>query len=164
MSTWRGRAFLVGLIIAGAAVAFWLTRPGARSYFRDVAEPITIAYAMSFDDGGSQGLRFKDARGVERDVCMEETLDDRHTLLLDSFIPDGKSARRVPISGAEERALLGLLERWTHGDATARELDHRSDLYERGAIDDDAFWRDLPDDCRVKQTAVNILRRLRARN
>jgi hypothetical protein len=142
-------------------------------FLRDVVEPITMVDAMWFDDGGSKGLRFADARGTMRDVCLEDTrvwevdpnvLEGHHNIILDSFSPDGKRARRVPIGGAEERALLGFHERWARRDPDAKELERRYGLYERGEIGFDAFWEGLQERHRLKETAVSILRELRARN
>ncbi|WP_337177120.1 hypothetical protein [Paludisphaera sp.] len=166
------------------AFSFWAVRsslqpgrgpaPSPQSPFlRDVVEPITIVDAMSFDDGGSKGLRFADARGVARDVCLEDTrvweddpntLEGHHNIILNSFFPHGEEARRIPISGAEERALLGLLERWASRDPDAKELERRYGLYERGETGIEAFWDGLPERRRPKETAVSILRALRARN
>ncbi len=99
-----------------------------------MVEPITIVDGMSFDDGGSKGLRFADARGAVRDVCLEDTrvweddpnvLEGHHNVILNSFFPRGERARRVAISGVEERALLGLLERWAKQDPGTKELKRR---------------------------------------
>jgi hypothetical protein len=142
-------------------------------YLADVVEPITIVEGMSFDDGGSQGLRFKDARGVVKDVCLEDTriwednpriLEGHHNIIMNSFFPRGDKARRVPISGVEERALLGLLDRWSRKDPDAQILESRFERYRQGEIRIEAFWEGLSPDARVKTTAVSILRTLRARN
>jgi hypothetical protein len=147
--------------------------PDQSPSLRDLVEPITIVDAMSFDDGGSQGLRFADARGTVREACLEDTrvweddpnvLEGHNNIILNSFFPRGERARRVPISGVEERALLGLLGRWARQDPDARELERRYGLYERGEIGIDAFWDGLPDRYRLKETAVSILRKLRDRN
>ncbi|MDG3004323.1 hypothetical protein [Paludisphaera mucosa] len=140
---------------------------------RDVVEPITIVEGTSFDDGGSKGLRFTDARGVLREVCLEDTrvweddprvLEGRHNVILDSFYPGGERARRVPISGLEERELLGLLERWARQDPDAGELERRQRLLERGELKIDAFWEGMPGRVHSKGTAVDILLELRSRN
>ncbi len=142
-------------------------------FLGDVIEPITIVEAMSFDDGGSKGLRISDARGKVKDICLEDTrmweadpriLEGHHNIILNSFFPDGKHAQRVPISGVEERALLGLLERWVHQEPDAEELERRLRIYKRGEMSIDAFWSGLPDRSREKGIAISILRTLRARN
>lgn len=142
-------------------------------FLRDVVEPITIVDAMSFDDGGSKGLRFADSRGAVRDICLADTriwednpnvLEGHHNIILNTFFPHGRRAQRVPISGVEERALLGLLERWGRRDTDATELERRYRLLERGEINFDAFWEGLPERSRLKATAVSILLELRARN
>ena len=174
------------VIVASTALAlalsfwavWWGLRPGRgpaaldRSPFlRDVVEPITIVEGMSFDDGGSRGLHFVDARGSVRDICLEDTriweddpkvLEGHHNIILDSFFPRGDRARRVPISGVEERAVLGLLERWASQDPDAKEVERRYALYERREIGLSAFWEGLPERYRKKETAVSILRTLRA--
>jgi hypothetical protein len=159
---------------------WWCVRPArgpaplrASPYLRDVVEPITIVDALSFDDGGSNGLRFADSRGTVKDVCLEDSLiwdDDpnvlegHHNIIMNSFFPRGEHTYRVPISGVEERALLGLLERWASHDPHAQELKRRHELYHRGEISLERFWDGLPDRDRAKQIAVSILRELRARN
>jgi hypothetical protein len=171
-------------IVLAVALSFWATWSSLRlgrgpapldqsPFLSDVVEPITIVDAMSFDDGGSRGLRFADARGAVRDVCLEDTpawedgpniLEGHHNIIMNSFFPHGDRARRVPISGAEERALLGLLERWASQDPDAKELERRYELYERREIGIEAFWEGLAERHHLKETAVSILRVLRARN
>lgn len=171
---WRGW-FVVSGVVVVLVLAVWVARsrfrpdPAAASlkptpFLREVVEPITIVDSMAFADGGSEGLRFADARGKARDICLEDSLSGQPNLVLDSFLPDGERARRVPIAGVEERALLGLLERWARQDPDARELERRHALYEDGKLSIDAFWKGLPERDRVKGVALNILRRLRERN
>lgn len=180
----RRRWSVVSCVTISAALSLWAawsSLPTGRgpvplhrsSFLRDVVEPITIVNAMSFDDGGSQGLRFKDARGVLKDVCLEDTrvweddpvaLEGHHNIILNSFFPRGEGAQRVPVSGVEERALLGLLDRWARQDPNAMTLEQRHELHERGQIDLDDFWKGLSGEHRVKGIAVSILRELRSRN
>ena len=132
-------AACIVVLVALAVWALWASlhpgrgqTPFSRTPFlRDVVEPITIVTSMSFDDGGSSGFRFADARGTLRDVCLEDRLaweGDPHAaegldnLILNSFTPDGEKGRRVPKSGAEEKALLALLERWASRDPEAKEI------------------------------------------
>jgi hypothetical protein len=49
-------------------------------------------------------------------------------------------------------------------DPDAQELERRYPLYESGAMGIEAFWEGLREGGRVKQTAVSLLRTLRARN
>jgi hypothetical protein len=151
------------LVIAVAALALLLSGvaslirgrgalPLGRSPFlRDVVEPITIVDGMAFSDGGSLGLRFQDARGVVRDICLEDTriweddpgiLEGHHNVILNSFFPGGERARRVPVSGDEERALLGLLDRWAQ----------RRNIGQGGGSS------------RADQIALSILKEIRRRN
>jgi hypothetical protein len=167
--------FLAALL----ALAAWLghgrsrqlAAPEEDSFLRDVIEPITIVDSMYFDDGGSVGLRFSDARGTVRDVCLEDRPDwlhnpdvQLHNLVLNSFFYDGEHARHVPIDGPEARALVAILQRWARQDPDARELERRFALYKNGEIDVTAFWAGLTARHHVKETAVKILRDLRAAN
>ncbi|AGA28664.1 hypothetical protein Sinac_4476 [Singulisphaera acidiphila DSM 18658] len=63
-----GRVIVVCILFC-SAVFLW--KDGMRrgpaplsqsQYLRHVVEPITIVESMSFDDGGSTGLRFRDAK------------------------------------------------------------------------------------------------------
>ena len=89
-------------------------------FLRDVAEP--IAMIKGRDEAASDsvwlGVTFRDGRNVERyaeyvitSYAGEEIHD---TLLL--------GRKKVPAGGAEERAFLGLLQRWYRQDAEARKL------------------------------------------
>ena len=91
-------------------------------YFRTIAEPVVMTKGISWDDGGSTGLRFVDARKVNWEVCLESSLElaeapggskGPHNLTINGFSPDDPGSHRAPISGIDERALLGLLERWS---------------------------------------------------
>jgi hypothetical protein len=183
---WRRRA-IVACGLSAAVLVPWLAWVMIRSHaaigrliqfgrspaLDDVIEPITIVDAMSFDDGGSQGLRFRDAKGVVRDVCLEgarawgegpSDSEGGHNIILNSFSPGGEKAQRVAVAGAEEQQLLGLLDRWARRDPDAKFIESRYDRYARGEIDIEAFWKELPADAHVKVTAVSILRELRNRN
>ena len=91
-------------------------------FLADVVEPITIVSGMSFDDGGSQGLRFKDAHGVMRDLCLESMLshdeDNRpeERLSLNSFHPGRRGMRAWRGTHSWNRGARftppGMLERW----------------------------------------------------
>ena len=77
-----------------------------------VVEPITIVDAISWDDGGSHGVAFRDSRGVTRYACLMDDLEDHHNLVLGSYSPisDEEQLREHPIGGKEERAFRQLLE------------------------------------------------------
>ena len=137
---------------------------------RDVVEPITIVLGMSFTDGGSQGLRFQDARGKIWNLSLKRFAfynpEPPPVIVFGSFSPGSDEPRDdwAPISGVDERALLGLLERWAANDPHARELERRYGLRKSGQITSHDFWVGLPDDVKIKAYAVSILRKLRARN
>lgn len=157
------------LLITAASVWRSGSRRGPASlsespYLRGVVEPITIVESMSFDDGGSLGVRFRDAKGVDRDVCMLDTLDDRTNVVMGSFWPRHDGTRLIPISGVQERALLGLLDRWAHRDPDGQELLRRTELWEQKKLRTDDFTIGLSDSQREKLHAMNMLRRLRDRN
>src|SRR4051794_10563190 len=108
--------------IAVAAGAWGFVRIVARDrdlFLRSIMEPVTMTDAMSFDDGGSQGLAFRDAARTVRYVCLLNKLDGERNLLLGSFFPTPSRGCKVPVGGPEERAFLGLLERWLRQDAEA---------------------------------------------
>ncbi len=143
------RATLVGVALAGAVIGGVL-RAGAGSRgplalshsgsLRRVVEPITIVHFEYYRDGGSIGLAFDDAKGVRRFACLESDMFGGSAgsghLDLDSIEP--ARGVQVPFSGVDERAFLGLLERWSAA---------------KGAV------LSLPD-----KYALAVLKRLRLRN
>jgi hypothetical protein len=83
-------------------------------YVRDVTEPITIVQGLSLSDGGSLDITFRDARGLTKEVRLDRGFDltsERNGNVIVDIATPGKQ-RPVPISGDDERAILGLLERW----------------------------------------------------
>jgi len=136
----------------------------------DVVEPITIILGMSFTDGGSQGLRFKDALGKIKNLSLKRFAfhnpEPPPVIVFGSFSPgsDEEDDDWGPISGVDERALLGLLERWAAADPHARELERRFDLVKSRRLTVYDSWAGLPDEVKIKATAVSILRTLRSRN
>jgi hypothetical protein len=93
-------------------------------FLRDVAEPITLVRGQHEwkSDQMWDGITFMDARHVERyaeyDITSYAPVEIHDTLIL------GKE--HVPARGREERAFLGLLQRWYRHDAEARELANHS--------------------------------------
>lgn len=89
-------------------------------HLRDVAEPISMIRGPheAGSDNHWMGVVFRDANQVERtaiyDIYVWRGEDSRDTLLLDE--------RKVPPAGPEERAFLGLLQRWYLQDAEARDF------------------------------------------
>ena len=131
---------LAVLILTGMVVARSLTtrhpkiidystvRLDRSPYLGDVLEPIAMVQGVSWDDN-SQGLVFRDAKHIEKSVCLLflEAEDDpqQRNLLLGSSIPQPRYGKRVPVGGSEEQAFLGLLERWYRSDPDARTIDRR---------------------------------------
>jgi hypothetical protein len=107
----RRRPLLIAVILAaslsGAAFFMRLGRGplplSASPFLREVVEPITIVEALSFDDGGSQGVRFRDAQGVVRDFCLvsfaldfDDPLARPNWCSAISSRPEGPSLRAAP--------------------------------------------------------------------
>lgn len=128
--------FVLVEVVLAASLAFrnprtrdYSTVPLDRSDFlRDVHEPITMVSGLSWDDN-SQGLVFKDSKRVERSVCLlflEDEDDPRkRNLLLGSDCPNPSYGKRVPVSGTDEQAFLGLLERWFRSDPETQAIRQR---------------------------------------
>jgi hypothetical protein len=94
---------------------------------RDVVEPITLIESehAAGSDQVWTGVVFADSKQVRRYAeFIDVRIEISETLML------GK--KMVPPRGAEERAFIGLLQRWYRQDAEAREFnDHlkRSDFF-----------------------------------
>jgi hypothetical protein len=98
-------------------------------YLRNVSEPITVVEGISWSDGGSMGLSFRDSRQVLRAVCLENDLDGNKSLTFGKMTPNWE--RRVAMGGSEERAFLGLLQRWHRRDPEAQEWFNRMERWSR---------------------------------
>jgi hypothetical protein len=133
-------------------------------FLAGIIEPITIIDGMCLGDGGSLCLRFQDSKGVVKDICLEESIYDDHDLILNAFIPNEWQSRHVPNSGVEERAFLGLLERWADHDSDANILMLQIERRKQGLIKNEAFEPTLSDEQKLKLIPVAILVKLRRRN
>ncbi|WP_165226966.1 hypothetical protein [Aquisphaera insulae] len=155
-----GYPVLAILVLVSTGYGFWYwyeymaeASLSASGYLRDVTEPISL---VSFEDyrGFSDNqwvkVRFQDANGVEREatyVSYHFGSPMREFLLGDKEVSPG---------GREERALLGLLERWSRSDAEAGEIfDGHYDAYDRFA---------LSDRIGAKLAAVYLIKVLRGRS
>jgi hypothetical protein len=89
-------------------------------YLRDVAEPITLIRGPRewASDQTWIGIVFVDAKHVER-WAEYITTSYAPVELHQTLVIGGKA---VPVGGPEERAFLGLLQRWQRQDAEARGL------------------------------------------
>src|SRR5262245_32096758 len=94
-------------------------------YLKDVVEPISMVVGISWDDGGSHGLVFRDSRQVTKSVCLLDNLEGERNLILGTYVPDSRGKRTLPLGGPEEKAFLGLLERWYRQDTDAKVWDER---------------------------------------
>jgi hypothetical protein len=132
-------------------------------YLRDVIEPIVMIGSHGVDDGGSIGIVFRDSKGNEKAITLLDNLDGEHNLVFADYFAD-PTLRRVPLAGNEEKALMGLLERWYRQDPDAVKWN---DLIEkwlslgRGPIKGaNEIWGEPL----AKLRAVCILRALASRN
>jgi hypothetical protein len=107
------------------------TPPPNNSFLNDLAEPITIDTGLSLDDGGSLVLQFSDLNGKTRTMMLENTIEwsdepSRKNLILGKMNPS-ESDWVVPITGREEKQVLGILKRWAEKDPVAQavEKDYR---------------------------------------
>ena len=138
---------------------------GQSVYLKDVAEPIVMVNALSLSDGGSVCLEFEDSKGWTGVVCLMSGWGNYGSddLVLGSFWPVGQGDKKaVPVGGPEERAFIGLLDRWVSNDPEAQswkqQMDRRDpELY---ASSD---WKD-DDHRRATVFALSVLRRLKDRN
>lgn len=122
-------------------------------YLRDVAEPITMIRGPheAASDQVWIGVHFMDATHVERYAEYITTsyapVEIHNSLMLGN--------KTVPASGPEERAFLGLLQRWYRQDTEARRL---TDHPKRGD------FAKLTEQQQAKVVGVAIMRRLSERN
>jgi hypothetical protein len=127
------------------------------AFLRDVAEPITPikAHGESASDQVWMGVTYLDAKHVERYAEWVYTsyapVELHDTLMLGT----SRNIKPVPAGGADERAFLGLLQRWYRQDAEARRLmDHPKRL----------DFSTLTEQQRARVRAAAIMKRLLNRN
>jgi hypothetical protein len=129
-------------------------------YLKDVIEPISMIDSHSFDDGGSIGLVFRDSTGNEKSIVLLENLDNERNVVFGVCVAHSKE-RRVTLAGDEEKALLGLLDRWYWQDPDATKWNDRIDGWlSSGRGHFEQVWGEPL----AKLRAVCILRALRSRN
>jgi hypothetical protein len=134
-------------------------------YLKNVVEPVFMKDGLSYTDGGSISVEFQDAKGRTRSVFLKNewgSVDGRANLVVGWAGDRTAETADLPIAGREERALLGLLERWLRDDPTARiwkdkEERHAPELFESSE------WKNDP---RSRGTvfALGIMDRLKKRN
>src|SRR5262245_47723205 len=95
---------IVSLGVIGIACFVYLRGAGSMPVIAEVVEPIAVIDGGSYEDGGSQFIRFRDAAGVTRYACLLDELHGRQNLEIEDH--------EVPLYGADEQAFLELLERW----------------------------------------------------
>jgi hypothetical protein len=129
-------------------------------YLEDVIEPIAMIDSHSFDDGGSIGLVFKDSTGNEKSIVLLDNLDNEHNVVFGVCVAYPKE-RRVALAGDEEKALLGLLERWYRQDPDATKWNDRIDAWSSSGR---GHFEQVWGEPLAKVRAVYVLRALRSRN
>jgi hypothetical protein len=129
-------------------------------YLKDVIEPISMIDSHSLDDGGSIGLVFKDSTGNEKSFVLLDNLDDEHNVVFGVCVGYPKE-RRIALAGDEEKALVGLLERWYRQDPDATKWNDRIDAWlSSGQGHFEQVWGEPL----AKLRAGCVLRALRSRN
>ena len=165
------RRALVGSTLALACLVAWwylgnsATAPlSASPFLRDVAEPITMIKGsyMAGSDDHWMGLTFRDAKGVDREAKFiyywppdRDHPGYQQKLLL---------GREVSPRGAEERAFLGLLQRWYRGDAEGPGLWARVERKDPSLKRMLWGWEGLTERESAKVVAVLMMRVLQDRN
>jgi hypothetical protein len=148
----------LGFLIAGHERDFTGIPLSQNKYLKDIKEPITPLDSIILADGGSVGLLFKDSRQVIGGVCLEYDVEfNEKNVSFGGMVPDPHT--REPIGGIEEKALLGLLQRWQRQDPEAQELlkrlaDKRTPLWTGSETQEQ----------RVKAFTIGLTRRLLKRN
>jgi hypothetical protein len=163
--------WVLSIAAVGVGVVWWFyprsyinTPLGDCAYLKNVVEPVIMEDGLSYTDGGSISIEFQDAKGRTRSIFLKNewgSVDGRANLVV-GWAGDQTETANLPIAGREERALLGLLERWLRNDRTAqlwkdREQRHAPELY------DSSEWKN---DARSRGAvyALGMLDRLKKRN
>ena len=117
---------------------------------------------MAGSDDHWMGVTFRDAKGVERQakfIYYWPPVGDhpgyRRKLLL---------GREVAPGGAEERAFLGLLQRWYRGDGESQGLWARAERHDPALEWRPWGWEGLTEPQSAKLVAVLMMRVLEERN
>jgi hypothetical protein len=161
----------LAIAAVGAGIVWWFyprsyinTPLDDCPYLKNVVEPVIMADGLSLSDGGSISIEFQDARGRTRSVLLKNEwgTDGRANLVVGWVGVQTAERADLPISGREERALLGLLERWLRDDPTAKiwkdkEDRHAPELFES------TEWKKDPRS-RGIIFALGIMERLKKRN
>jgi hypothetical protein len=126
-------------------------------YLREVMEPIAIVQGISWSDDGSFGILFKDSNQVEKAACLEDDIDGNRDLSFGTLKPNPQN--RVEMGGVEEKAFIGLLQRWLLQDPEAQELYDLMESKSRSV-----FTGGETEQRRTKAMAVSMMRKLMKRN
>ena len=165
------RRALVGSTLALAClVASWYLGNSAtaplseRPFLHDVAEPITMIKGsyMAGSDDHWMGLTFRDAKGVDREAKfvyywppVRDHPGYQRKLLLGGEVAPG---------GAEERAFLGLLQRWYRDDGESQQLWARVERHDPSLKSMPWGWEGLTERESAKVVAALMMRVLQDKN
>jgi hypothetical protein len=100
---------------------------------------------------------------------IDDVVKGRQNLVLGTVVPYEEYGRKIPVAkipvaGVEEKAILGLFERWYSQDGDAKTWNDR---YERRIMSHpggDFFADEEPEEQRAKAFAVKLMRKLKSRN
>lgn len=102
-------------------------------------KPIEIKYAGMFQDGGTLTITLKDKEGQTFPFCLDGRLrvlsiwevgtkpKPRH-IFVGAGYPDSPQARKIPINGQEEKALVKILQDWINENISNDEQKILSDV------------------------------------
>ncbi len=115
-----------------------------------VVEPIRVVDCIYWEDGGSCGVEFVDARKRIFRMCLDQRLPPLHEVPHGTIVrcppshvfvgvmhPDEEDGRKVARLGPEELALYGLMLRWFEKHPHAHGIADRKGL-DAAVIDNDA--------------------------
>ena len=100
---------------------------------------------------------------MTKSFCLLDNLDGERNLILGTSAPDRKG-KRLPLGCPDEKAFLGLLERWYRQDPDAISWNERIEQRERSDRRFSILRKNETEEQLGKGMAVSLMRRLRQRN
>lgn len=80
-----------------------------------IVEPIEITEVLYYKDGGSIGLKIRDAKKQEHPLSMDGRKRGVFPIILNTIYPtEEEPAKRLEIRGPEEAELYAILLRWAN--------------------------------------------------
>lgn len=92
----------------------------------EMALPLVISEILLYKDGGTVGVKVKDAKGVEHLFCFDGRVSERVKakalkVYYGATHPEHKGAKPLIPKGKNEKILLKYLKTWTPQNKTIRE-------------------------------------------